>query len=1152
MNRKLFSLLSMTVLFLFLVGCNFSTSTTVTPTSSTGSTTNTDIITTTSTTSLTTTTSTVTTEPTTTQPSIYQIFYDLGNGVNDNRNPETYESNSDAITIYEPTKEGYVFTGWTISDDQQPIKEVVISEGTSGDITLKAHWFDIQNINFNTYTDPSEEVRLIDLVYFLEISEDQTFLLITGYLYSDGNSLFESHYGVLIQLFGFIYEMRFDQEAPSKYIKIDDEGISFCNSDGTPIESSSTEDGRLILDPSLLINDFGYGYFDLSYHTHGNQMQQLYKDIFTLSSNFGISDYDSDETNHYLLGSVDFGSYGLSFDEAIKVMKVFLLDFPNHYWLSNTFTGTDQHLNLFIHQAYLSYAKRFVINQALDAMILEVESLIEPHHNELEISKIIHDFVIQRIDYAYEDDGITPKDTPWAHNFEGVVLGYGAVCEGYAETFKILLDHFGIYNLLVTGISNNQNHMWNLVRIDGLFYHYDLTWNDPGFGLVSYTYMGLNHQSISNTHSIDNYQYDYLRYIYQLPLTSEHNITMVELIENGLSLGSYVSIEKAMDKMTDLDGNYELVLFDYDRVGPLLMSQSTRTYELPSGEWPEVDQITFIGKHINMGGGYYAQISVHMSGDITVNSSLEFSDVTIYEEAGERTLYIQNHVLMFSGYQCDVHISHIIGTVDSKIQSLISRLPDGLTEAQGVIFWSTDIDVSALDLYAGLSCKSSECSFDQVNIFGNVGLILRGYQPILNVNQMNIYSEAVTIVAISIAENAIVHLDQLSTFAENANYYGITFQVVDITHLPIINIYGTPNFDIEYNFIDTIFTLTTDINGNQINYDTFKVDFRLAGEQVIIHAPDIDISRFEIRIADIFVTGLFTQNEEGGIYRDKTYIETIVDGVLIEVISINYNPQNTYIVPNTVTTIGIYALRGFMNLTEVVISDSVTEIQGWAFSNTKYLKQVVIPSSVTLIRNYAFLGASLGILFEANELPETWETYWSEGMNSIIWGYKGPIVDNGEFVYTITSNDVAIILALSESNANLDIVIPNYLEGYPVIEFMIETFRHNFYITSVFIPNTIVKIPEYAFQDNYKLVSVIFESGSNLTTIGRSAFSTCYSLEEIYIPDSVTYAGMYLFFGDSLVTIYISSITQTVGWNSAWNAEAAGVVPNVIYLDEIQ
>ena len=74
------------------------------------------------------------------QPHAYNITYNLDAGTNDSSNPATYTIESDAITLADPTRFGFVFNGWTYEGQDTPTKSVTIAQGTYGDLTYTAHW----------------------------------------------------------------------------------------------------------------------------------------------------------------------------------------------------------------------------------------------------------------------------------------------------------------------------------------------------------------------------------------------------------------------------------------------------------------------------------------------------------------------------------------------------------------------------------------------------------------------------------------------------------------------------------------------------------------------------------------------------------------------------------------------------------------------------------------------------------------------------------------------------------------------------------------------------------------------------------------------------------------------------------------------------
>ena len=74
------------------------------------------------------------------EPVNYNIAYILDEGVNADSNPATYTIVSDAITLADPTRIGFIFDGWTFEGQDTPIKRPTIATGSYGDKTFTAHW----------------------------------------------------------------------------------------------------------------------------------------------------------------------------------------------------------------------------------------------------------------------------------------------------------------------------------------------------------------------------------------------------------------------------------------------------------------------------------------------------------------------------------------------------------------------------------------------------------------------------------------------------------------------------------------------------------------------------------------------------------------------------------------------------------------------------------------------------------------------------------------------------------------------------------------------------------------------------------------------------------------------------------------------------
>ena len=112
-------------------------------------------------------------------PIQYTITYDLKGGENNANNPTTYTVDSNDIIISQPTYTNYYFSGWTINDGSQIVRDYTIPSGTTGNITLKANWKQTLDYSFysTTYTGEELSVNASNFVgsnqaQFVEISGD--------------------------------------------------------------------------------------------------------------------------------------------------------------------------------------------------------------------------------------------------------------------------------------------------------------------------------------------------------------------------------------------------------------------------------------------------------------------------------------------------------------------------------------------------------------------------------------------------------------------------------------------------------------------------------------------------------------------------------------------------------------------------------------------------------------------------------------------------------------------------------------------------------------------------------------------------------------------------------------------------------------------
>ena len=89
--------------------------------------------------------------------------------------------------------------------------------------------------------------------------------------------------------------------------------------------------------------------------------------------------------------------------------------------------------------------------------------------SDMEKAKVLHDWVCENVSYS-------PKTYAAAedHNDLSPFLTGVTVCDGYARAYNLLLHEAGIETCQV----NSSNHIWNIIKIGGHYFHVDTTWDD--------------------------------------------------------------------------------------------------------------------------------------------------------------------------------------------------------------------------------------------------------------------------------------------------------------------------------------------------------------------------------------------------------------------------------------------------------------------------------------------------------------------------------------------------------------------------------------------------------------------------------------------------------------------------------------------------
>lgn len=185
---------------------------------------------------------------------------------------------------------------------------------------------------------------------------------------------------------------------------------------------------------------------------------------------------------------------------VIGALSAAIDDFPEYFWLggfaySYTYSW-DSNGKYFIKKFTFSvsidtgsYASCDKVIECYNQLTAAVDSFDVKGTTRYEKVKSIHDGICEMTTYT--------GGVPMAHQPTGVFLNGQAVCEGYAEAFKLLCDRENIPCIIVVGTGNGGAHEWNYVQMeDSKWYGMDVTWDDQG-ARVYYDYFLTGAESIN-------------------------------------------------------------------------------------------------------------------------------------------------------------------------------------------------------------------------------------------------------------------------------------------------------------------------------------------------------------------------------------------------------------------------------------------------------------------------------------------------------------------------------------------------------------------------------------------------------------------------------------------------------------------------------
>ena len=125
------------------------------------------------------------------------------------------------------------------------------------------------------------------------------------------------------------------------------------------------------------------------------------------------------------------------------------------------------------------------------------------------------------------------------------------------------------------------------------------------------------------------------------------------------------------------------------------------------------------------------------------------------------------------------------------------------------------------------------------------------------------------------------------------------------------------------------------------------------------------------------------------------------------------------------------------------------------------------------------------------------------------------------------------------------------MEAYSLINITLGTnvqsigdsaFQQCYSLTSIALPNTVTFLGNSVFYDDFNLASAFM--GSGLTSVGFGVFDNCYNMAGVYFAGNAPAMNSDVFDGDNTTTVYY--LPEATGWGGTFDG-----LPTALWLPQI-
>ncbi len=201
---------------------------------------------------------------------------------------------------------------------------------------------------------------------------------------------------------------------------------------------------------------------ELRYNSLDESRRKIYRRIYSMLT--------IRERRIYLMG-------GLNIEELFKIYFDILYDHPEFFYIRSSVSASYSSTSTYIDVEYI-YDKAEIDRRQriMNEEIEKIKKYIGKYNNEEYVVYKVSEYIAKKTSYAI--------DHKYNQNASAVLVNGIAQCSGYSQALKYVLDILGIECHIVLGDADGGDgsgygaHAWNMVKVNGKYYHMDITFWD--------------------------------------------------------------------------------------------------------------------------------------------------------------------------------------------------------------------------------------------------------------------------------------------------------------------------------------------------------------------------------------------------------------------------------------------------------------------------------------------------------------------------------------------------------------------------------------------------------------------------------------------------------------------------------------------------